>query len=79
MFQTHGDISNSDKIIVAGHYMSPDPNQGAYEIEYNKKLDRLQFDFKFSPMGLSLSAVTALTKGTFIGFEGTYSVTYLII
>jgi len=48
-------------------------------ITKNKKLDRLQFDFKFSPMGLSLSAVTALTKGTFIGFEGTYSVTYLII
>jgi hypothetical protein len=77
MFQTHGDVSNNDKIIVAGHYMTQDPNQGSYEIEYNKKIDRLQFDFKFSQMGLSLSAVTALNKGSFIGFEGMYSVTFI--
>jgi hypothetical protein len=79
MFQTHGDIGNNDKIIVAGHYMSQDPNQGSYEIEYNKKLERLQLDLKYSQMGLSFSAVTALTKGTFLGFEGTYSVHYIII
>ena len=74
MFQSHVDISNSDKVIIAAHYMSPDYNQGAYELEYNKKIDRGVLDFKFSPMGLTFSGVTALRKGTFIGCEILYTV-----
>lgn len=75
MIQTHGDVTNKDKVIMAGHYMTKDSNQGVFEVEYNRKMDRLQLDIKMSQMGYSLSAVTALTKGIFLGFEGMYSVT----
>lgn len=74
MFQTHVDITNKDKLIVAAHYMNPDYNQGAFEIEYNRKFERMIIDLKYSPMGFILSGVSALRKGSFIGCEVLYTV-----
>ena len=74
MLQSHINLSKNDKLQLAAHYMNPDFNQGAYEIEYNRKFDRMVVDAKYSPMGLTLSGVAALSKGTFLGCEVLYTV-----
>ena len=67
MLQTHINFTAQDKVVIAAHYMSPDYNQGAYEIEYNRKFDRITVDLKTSTMGnFSFSGVSALNKGTFL-------------
>ena len=74
MFQAHTDVTSKDKLILAAHYMSKDYKEGALEIEYNIKFERMIVDLKYSPMGISLSGVSALRKGTFLGFETIYNV-----
>ena len=74
MFQSHFDVTSKDKLIVAAHYMNPDYNQGAYEIEYYRKFERMIIDLKSSPMGMTFSGVSALRKGSFIGFEMLHTV-----
>ena len=72
--QSHVKISNDDKLQLAAHYMCPDLNQGTYEIEYIKKFERMVVDAKYSPMGLTLSGVATVAKGTFLGCEVLYTV-----
>jgi len=67
-------LNTTDKIIAQAHYMNSDYNQGAYEFEYNKKIDRMSLDAKYSTAnGISLSGVTAIGKGAFLGFEVLYN------
>lgn len=75
--ESHVKFSNDDKLHLTAHYISPDLNQGAYEIEYIKKFERLIVDAKYSPMGLTLSGVATVAKGTFLGCEVLYTVNFV--
>lgn len=70
MFQTHINLTSTDKIFLGANYLKPDYNQGIYEIEYCKKFDRLDTGLKYASTGMiSASFVTTIMRHCFFGVE----------
>jgi hypothetical protein len=67
--QCHLNLSDSSKILLVSSHPKPDINQGHYIFEYSHEFERLSTSIKMSNMETSFSAVAALYKNLFLGFE----------
>ncbi len=67
--QCHLNLSDSSKILLVASHPKPDINQGHYVLEYSHEFERLNTSVKISNMETSLSAVAAIYKNIFFGFE----------
>ncbi len=80
MLQSHINLTADDKIFLAANYLKPDPNQGIYEYEYERKLDRIVAAARYTSNGMfTLSGVSNVAKNAFIGFEAAFNVSKYII
>jgi len=74
--QCHLNLSESSKIFLVSSHPKPDINQGNYVLEYTHEFERLNATVKVSNMETSVSAVSALYKNVFIGFEAVKHVSF---
>ena len=72
--QAHIGIDANNKISLVSQHPKPDVNQGIYVFEYNRKFTRLDTTIKFSNHENSISAVGAIFKNVFAGFDASFSV-----
>jgi len=67
--QCHLNLNENNKILIVSSHPKPDVNQGHYVMEYTREWERLPSSVKVSNMETSVSAVAALYKNIFVGFE----------